>query len=338
MPRNKKKRFLFLLGMLICIILVSIGCSVASETTLSSITHITNPAELPEDLAKLKIFFTKYQNEETYVHITSIDMTDAKTIKLIHGGRRVALSPNGCYLAFSRLDMVEEEQRSGIWVHDLQDGTERKVIGWPESFNDVHIDDPSFSPDSESLVFDVTWLDDETTDLATINLDGSNLQVIDVEKPLNNFPKYSPDGEKIIVICSGIGEDPVPMGFQLCVMSSDGTKRELLTRTGDSHGAVVFLSNSQQFIYTESESRGIIKKHRDSLCIMDIDGENVSCILDWRIAKALAISDDGDEVIFDGSPEQGVTHELYIINIDGTNLRHLQYFDEFLEQWYQDEE
>ena len=71
---------------------------------------------------------------------------------------------------------------------------------------------------------------------------------------------------------------------------------------------------------------------------MDIDGKNDHLILDWNgPVNILAISTDGEEVIFIDRPKSGKFVKMYLIQVDGTNLRHLAYFDDFLAGWYPDE-
>ena len=69
--------------------------------------------------------------------------------------------------------------------------------------------------------------------------------------------------------------------------------------------------------------------------IMDIDGDNKTLLLNWEVGVR-GFSDDGKDIIFEGRPDEKSPWGIYIINIDGTNLRHLTYFDEFLEEWYAD--
>ena len=68
---------------------------------------------------------------------------------------------------------------------------------------------------------------------------------------------------------------------------------------------------------------------------MDISGKNKKLLFDWIIG-VLGFSKDGKEIIFEGRPDMDAPRGIYIINIDGSNLRHLAYLDEFLKEWYAD--
>ena len=71
------------------------------------------------------------------------------------------------------------------------------------------------------------------------------------------------------------------------------------------------------------------------MIIMDVDGENKRNILGWDVG-ILGFSEDGKEIIFESRPDQDDFWGIYIINIDGSNLRHLAYLDDFLAEWYAD--
>jgi Tol biopolymer transport system component len=68
---------------------------------------------------------------------------------------------------------------------------------------------------------------------------------------------------------------------------------------------------------------------------MDSNGKNKKILLHWD-AYVLGISDDSQQFIFSGSPDTNSPSGIYIMNIDGTNLRHLTYFDKYFEEWYSD--
>ncbi len=123
-------------------------------------------------------------------------------------------------------------------------------------------------------------------------------------------------------------------------MNSDGSKRKIITEDGDSHGSYHFTPDSKEIIYTESEFGGIlgiINRPYYRINAMDKDGSNKMTILDWnKPLGILEISKDGGEIIFfehDGYPTR-----IFIINRDGSKLRHLAYFDQFLDEWFPENE
>jgi Tol biopolymer transport system component len=315
------------------------GCSRIDSIPPSPFNIINAPEELSLNLSDIRLIFSKNQNDETSAHITSLDRENKSTITLNNEGDDLDLSPDGTHVVYGLGETIDGELRNSIWYLDLVEGLEHRVILWPESIMDVSLANPSFFPDEEKLIFSITWYETDTVGLATINMDGSNLQNIGTPRgKLNEGPKISPDGEKILVLCSGTDTDSGQPGFMLCIMNSDGAERILLTKSGSYHGTYLFSPDSQSIIYSEAEWGGLIgliDKPYYQIRRIDIDGKNLHTILDWhRAINVLALSDDGGEIIFMDRYDKGKTTKIYIVNKDGTNLRHLAYFDDFLADWY----
>ena len=201
---------------------------------------------------------------------------------------------------------------------------------------DIGLTNPSFSPDGKRVIFTVTWFETNTNGLAIVNIDGSELNILNTNLPLNEGPRMSPDHKHIIVTCAGLDEVTREPGFQLCLLEKNGLFRKQLTHRGDMNSRYYFTPDGGKIVY--SEFGGIyqlIKKQKDRFIIMDINGDNKKAILNWDVVTK-GFSDDGQEIIFKGRPDQNSPWGIYIINVDGSNLRHLTYFDAFLEEWYSD--
>ena len=115
-------------------------------------------------------------------------------------------------------------------------------------------------------------------------------------------------------------------------------QRSHLMESWSYHGTYLFSPDSQSIIYSEAEWGGLIgliDKPYYQIRRIDIDGKNLHTILDWhRAINVLALSDDSGEIIFMDRYDKGKTTKIYIVDKDGTNLRHLAYFDDFLADWY----
>ena len=327
--------------LLLSIIIFLSACYSEFRVDLMEIDSISRPGNLKNGLANTTIYFIKNFNDKSFVHITEVDRTFSQTTELHLEGNRVSLSPQLRYLIYDSSKHVGGELRKGIWLHDLRTGKEKNVIVWPSKLDEVHLSHPSFSPDGEHLIFTVTWFDKDEIGLATIDLDGSNLEILDTDRHNGNTgPRYSPDGEKIVVICGGMDVDSGQPGFQLCIMDKDGSNRELFTRDGDYHGTYRFTPDSQHIIYSESEYGspfGILLRPRYDIKIKNIEEVNPTTILAWdQPLSILALSEDGGEIVCLESDKDGVPQRILVVNREGTNLRHLAYFDEFLADWYAD--
>ena len=183
-----------------------------------------------------------------------------------------------------------------------------------------------------------TWLDTNKNGLAIVNIDGTHLKILDTDLGLNEGPMYSPDATYIVVTCAGLDEVTRKPGFQICLLDSNGRYKIHLTNRGDAHGYRSFTPDGSKIVFSEfifGGLFGIINKQKDQFYIMDLDRENKTLLLNWE-AGVQGFSDDGQEIIFKGRPDQNSSWGIYIINIDGSNLRHLTYFDAFLEEWHSD--
>jgi len=294
--------------------------------------------DLPANLVPIQIFLSGNQNERASGHLTTLDRQHQTDIELDNDGRDMNVSWDKTHVVYSFVETVNEEFRSSIWLLDLENGTERRVILWPDKFTDISLGDPNFYPDGDRLIFSITWYDMDTTGLGSIDLDGNNLEIIDTpQRTFNEGPKISPDGEKILVLCEGIDRDSGKPGFMLCIMNKDGSRRRLLMEDGSYHGSFLFTPDSQSIIYSEAEWGGLIgliNKPRYQINSIGIDGKNQQTVLMWhRAINVLALGKDGGEIIFMDRPESGKATKIYIIDKDGTNLRHLAYFDDFLADW-----
>lgn len=331
-----KRRLIYLLIFVSLFFLT--GCNITDSKNPLPLNVINEPGDLTSDLAQIQIYFSRNQNNQTSGHITTLDRVDQIDFILENEGRDLSLSLDDIRVVYSFTDTVGDELRSSLWLLDLKDGLERRVILWPEKFTDISLGDPNFYPAWDRLIFSITWYDTDTIGLGSIDLDGNKLEIIDTPlHTLNEGPKVSPDGEKILVLCEGIDRDSGKPGFMLCIMDKDGSHRRLLMEDGSYHGTFLFTADSKSIIYSEAEWGGLIgliNKPRYQINSIGVDGKNQKTILIWhRAINVLALDKDGGEIIFMDRPESGKATKIYIIDKDGTNLRHLAYFDDFLADW-----
>ena len=334
----RHKHQLFYLFVIVTTLISLSGCIVTGGGSRLPDQVLNSSDDLPVDLAAIQIFFSKNQNSQTFGHITTLDEQDQTDFTLENEGRDLNVSPDKTRVVYKFTDIVGVELRSSLWWLDLKDCLVHRVILWPEKYTDISLGDPNFYPAGDRLIFSVTWYDTDTTGLGLIDLDGNNLEIINTpQRTFSKGPKISPDGEKILVLCEGIDRDSGKPGFMLCIMDKDGSHRRLLMNDGSYHGTFLFTPDSQSIIYSEAEWGGLIgliNKPRYQINSIGVDGKNQETILIWhRAINVLALDKDGGEIIFMDRPESDKATKIYIIDKDGTNLRHLAYFDDFLGDW-----
>ncbi len=335
---SKRKTILIILIFSLINTLILVGCSGKDEQSLLEVVSISNPSELSQKLQNVIIYFEKNVNDENIVSIVRLDLKLNEKHILLDEGNDVDLSPDKRVVVYVHGENVDGEYHHGIWIYELGERAETKIAGWQKDITDIALTGPSFFADGKKIIFSITWFDTNTNGLAIVNTDGSNLKILNTDLLLNGSPIYSPDSKYILVTCAGFDEVSKQPGFQLCLLDKNGLFRNQLTNKGDAHGYRSFTPDGKRIVFSEFEFGGlfgIINKPEDRFYIMDIDGGNKTLLLNWEVGVR-SFSDDGKEIIFKGRPDEKSPWGIYIINIDGTNLRHLTYFDEFLEEWYAD--
>jgi len=304
--------------------------------------EITGPGNLIADLAQVQITLFWKKDDQTVGYITPLDRSDPVEFTLVNRGRELSVSPDGDLVVYRFTETIEDELRSSLWLYDPNTGEEKRLMLWSDKLSDTSLGSPNFYPDGRRLIFSITHYKTDTTSLGSIGLDGANIDLIDTpNRTLSTGPIVSPNKDKILVLCEGIDRDSGQPGFMLCIMDRDGSHRIRLMENGDFHGTSRFSPDSQAIIYSESEwggLLGLINPPRYEIKRIDVNGKNEKTILEWhRALNVLALSEDGDKIVFMDRYEGGKPPRLYVIDADGKNLRHLAYFDEFLKNWYKDE-
>jgi len=133
-----------------------------------------------------------------------------------------AWSPNGRMIAFTA-----DTSQQGLWLMK-PDGSEKKQI--VDGFmNELSGDDPSWSPDSNSIVFRGQNILSFSPKIYRVQVDGSNCQVIANSRGFSN-PAWSPDGAKFALVGP---ETPGEIGGRSNIwsMNIDGSNLINLTKS-----------------------------------------------------------------------------------------------------------
>jgi len=107
-----------------------------------------------------------------------------------------AVSPDGKKIVFESDNIT---RKTTIWIANRNGEDAHPLVNWPES---VQID-PDWSPDGQYVVF-ASNRDSQNKNIWRVNADGSNPIKLTSEGD-NNYPKFSPDGTKILFTTKRIG-------------------------------------------------------------------------------------------------------------------------------------
>jgi Tol biopolymer transport system component len=309
------------------------------EGNLSSgqITEIQSPDELSPELKGIQFYLFKKGDFGSKVLIQTLDRTDELLYHNPGFISRVDVSPKGKDLVYVQMTSVGDLQPIWMYWVDLDSGEEHKIAGWDKDFDEISISNPSFTSDGQQVLFTVTRYDTGLTGLARVSIDGSDLVVLDTDIPLTEGPESSPDGSMIIVACAGYDSMTRMPGFQLCLLDREGQYIKYLTNRGIGHSSKFFTPDGKKVVFTEFDPPKLLglKKPARRFYAMDLETDEKTLLLNWDLG-VLGFSASGEEIIFEGRPNGWSPWRIYVINIDGTNLRHLAYFDDFLDEWYDD--
>lgn len=328
----------FRLGLILGLLIILVSaCGVGTTQNQKHIQEIHSPVDLPDGLRNVRFHLFKRGDFGSKVAIMDVGQTDLQTYHNSDYLSRVDVSLDGGSLVYVRVTSVGDIQAIWMYLVDLESGEEFKIAGWDKNFDQISITNPGFTPDGEQVLFTVTWFDTGVIGLGRVNIDGAGLEILDTDIPLAQGPETSPDGSQIMVLCAGFDESKNTPGFQLCLLDDQGHFIKFLTDRGFSHGRAIFSPDGGNIAFTEFDPPRFLGSTKPSsrLYVLELSTEQKTCLLDWNVGL-LGFSESGEELIFEGRSSEHEAWAIYVINIDGSDLRHLAYFDDYLASWYAD--
>lgn len=324
----KTNRLISLLGLLF----VLLGCSIFTKEKAQLLQPILilSPDELPATLASQKAFF--FLPQKGGIFIFSLDQKFQMHLDIQTEYFR--LSADGRYLMY-RTSLASLEVQ--IHMLDLLTGEDRVLFeskDIPGGVISLGIEEPSLSPDGKRVLFQYNAYNEklgnsysEEFGLGVYSLEDGSIQTV-TKVGTNSRPEFSPAGDKILSICEG----KEAVGFQICLMDSDGSNRQRLTDTAGGYDAW-FSPDGEHIVYQHTLAR-FFRKPIIELSVMGLDGKNIISLVNGE-THFLTFSTDGNDVVFYQYLENTSTFEgFYVIGLDGQNLRKLAYFDgNFLSKW-----
>lgn len=175
---------------------------------------------------------------------------------------------------------------------------------------------PSFSPDGSKIAFQLGEYGN-TSEIYTMNIDGSNLTQITSNDVYDGGPCFSPDGKKIVF--SAWDNETYP---EIFTMDSDGSNRVQITNLGGAYWQSTPKYNpAGNKIYFQAGYNA-----DDHIVMMDLDGSNWVDITpagyDFGYLEAnMSFNGDGSKIIFFTSEYHGYGNggDLIIANADGSD-------------------
>ena len=164
--------------------------------------------------------------------------------------------------------------------------------------------DGAFSPDGTTVVY-VSRVDD-TYQIFTMSVDGSNKKQITRSKDSKYYPFFSPDGTRIVFMHIRGGKT------MICTAKKNGSDLNCLTKEGEENADPDWSPDGSKIIFY-SDVDG-----NNEIYMMKADGSDRKRLTHHPGSDQTAsISPDGRKVVFVSTRDGNA--EIYIMDIDGTN-------------------
>jgi Tol biopolymer transport system component len=219
--------------------------------------------------------------------------------------------PSALPPASTRAQIVFDSNRGGdyrnIYAMDAEGGNAVRLT--TDETNDFA---GPWSPDGQRIAF--TWFGPTTSDIWTINADGSNpVNLTDTPQIDEGFPAWSPDGQRLAYTTRRDGNN------EIYVMNADGSDPVRLTDNPADDFAPSWSPDGSRiaFVSDRDNSPGVY-----DIYLMDADGSAVTRLTaNAGSTYTPAWSPDGTRIAF--RSDRDGSSDVYAINIDGTGLQDL---------------
>jgi Tol biopolymer transport system component len=250
------------------------------------------------------IVFMSSSGSVSKICICNPDGTDLQ--KLIEGGIFTAPSWNREH---SKIIFTSINPENGASSLHIFDNKSKSITILLERFSPI---DPSFDPEGKKVVFaDFPEEDTENLEIYTIDIDGSNLSRLTDNPARDYFPKYSPDGKRVVFSSERDGN------IQLYTMDSSGENAKRLIEDDyfNNHGSfspdglnIVFQSNrggNFDLYKINSDGRGEIQN------ITKNSADNFDA----------CYSPDGSRIVYRSNKgsDDSMSYDIFVMAASGSN-------------------
>ena len=314
------KRFIVLL---FCFALLLTACSSEQESTptkvIKYVTATPAPTNTPmptptEEPHGPRIAFSSNRGADPNVLDVCVMDVNTGEITVLNTGFNAAhfpkWSPDG-----SRIMFVVEQ----IWnLYTIKpDGSELTQL------TDFRSNNADWSPDGSQIVFQSDHQNEpvDTPDLYIMDLaSGALTEILDQPEIIDYSPRWSPDGETIMFLSQLTGK------YEIYTMNTDGSDMQQVSDTVDTVFDATWSPDGSRIAVVYG------KGNLTDIYVMDPDG--ISNVVRLTANKSSnnnpSFTPDGQQLLFSSNMNGNL--DLYIINVDGSNLIQLtddEYYDAY---------
>lgn len=295
-------------GLLTIVSLASVGQPAAAAENAMTHTVYLPIVRKPLDVAG-RVVMVGYWNFNYDIYSMNADGSDVRRLTTT-SDRVINLnptwSPDGSKVAFARFNNGTGRE-VGIYVMNADGSNLVRLTNSDGLGNDFA---PVWSPDGSKIAYFTT--NNSAEQIVVMNSDGSNPQILTHWTYRSVAPHWSPDGSKLVYASTqGIEQNG---RFEIFTMNPDGSNRQRLTHNpnADDNAPRWSPDGSKISFYSYRNSQS-------ATYVMNADGSNVQQIPNIPLAVP-AWSPTGNKLMFAARPDATNNTEIYVVNIDGSDL------------------
>jgi TolB protein len=203
-----------------------------------------------------------------------------------------AWSPDGRRLAY----VGYERGNSAIYVHDLQSGQARRIIG-EKGINGA----PAWSPDGSQLAITLSY--GTNPDIYIISAQGGAPRRITDSSAIDTEPAWSPDGSQI-AFTSDRGGQP-----QIYVVAAGGGAAQRVSFEGKQNLRARYSPDGRSILLVN------LDESRYRIGLLDLKSHQLRIVSDGPLDESPSFAPNGALIIYSTTSNQGV--ELATVTVDG---------------------
>ncbi|HMU47656.1 MAG TPA: hypothetical protein PKC72_14900 [Chitinophagaceae bacterium] len=258
---------------------------------------------------------------ENSIHLMMMNGTnDKKIIDYTGSNWMVMASGSKCWF---QVGMDSSGKRPGLYSYDIIKKQEKFLFDAKGLYQDIDFSD-KLNLYAGGFSHKPAGAAKSQYDIFLFNNDGSIKKSVTNDTAIDLEPVFTPDGNKIIFRSNRDRNPKSWAEFEIYSVNTDGTGLQRLTFNPDTTGNVLRASSPVISPHGKIVFSGYWEGNY-RLMVMNIDGSDLKPLIrmDDIEQTSCSFSPDGKQIAFTGRKRGMRNNDIYLINIDGTNLRQL---------------